>query len=62
VGIIKNIFWAIAILIALAILFVVGAFVLLGINYILPVIVAGGAGIFLLIAIMGSGDNECLDK
>lgn len=53
---IKNVFWVIATLIVLAILFVVGAFVLLGINYILPVIVAGGAGIFLLIAIVESGD------
>jgi hypothetical protein len=54
---IKNIFWIIATLIVFAILFVVGAFVLLGINYILPVIVAGGAVIFLLIAIMGSGNE-----
>lgn len=52
---IKNIFWIIATLIVLAILFVIGAFILLGINYILPVIVAGGAGIFLLIALMESG-------
>ena len=52
---IKNIFRIVATLIVVAILFVVGAFILFGINYILPVIVAGGAGIFLLIAIMGSG-------